>query len=117
GRCVLAYPFVEFGRIHVRTQVRMGNLTCRRQMTGVNDLESLVLKVPDSFLDHVVGKPRRMKQRDPSHCQCAKSCDCCDRRQEYRNALRTFFETLRQCLFSLGTEKIAGCREGENDAV
>jgi hypothetical protein len=85
-------------------------------MTDVNDLESLVLKVRDSFLDHVVGKPGRMKQRDPSYCQRAKSC-CCDRWQEYRNALRTFFQTSRQCLFSLYTEKRAGCREGENDAV
>src|SRR5271166_3330826 len=40
GGCMLAYRFVDFGRIHVRTQVRMGNLTCRRQMTSMNDLES-----------------------------------------------------------------------------
>src|SRR5215469_14230962 len=74
GRCMLAYPCVQFGRMHVRTQVRMGNLTRRRQMARVNDLEALVLKVCDSFLDHVVGKPGRMKQCEPSHCQRTKSC-------------------------------------------
>ena len=33
--------------------------------------------------------------------------------QEYRNAIRTFVKTSRQCLFSIRTEKIAACREGK----
>jgi hypothetical protein len=73
-------------------------------MASVNDLESLALKVRDSFLGHVVGKPGRMKQGDPLHRQRSKSCSCCNRRQEYRNAIRTFFKTSPQCLFSIRTE-------------
>jgi hypothetical protein len=86
-------------------------------MASVNDLESLVLKVRDSFLYHIAGKPGRMKQRDPSHRQRAKSSSSCDAWQEYRNAIRPFFKMSRQYLFSSRTEKIAACREGKNDAL
>jgi hypothetical protein len=72
-----AYPIVNFGRIHFR------NLTCRLQMASVNDLESLALKVCASLLDHVIAKPGRMNQRDPSRRQRAKGCYCCDAWQQY----------------------------------
>jgi hypothetical protein len=51
-----ANPLVNLSWTGCRACVRMGNLDRRHQMANVNDLESTLLKVGNSFLVEVIGE-------------------------------------------------------------
>jgi len=65
----------------------MGNLDRRRQMANVNDLESVLLEVFDSFLVEVVSEEWGVDQCDSFRLQCPEAGDCRRRRHEDGNAV------------------------------
>ncbi len=82
-----ANPLVNLGWTHHRACVRMGNLDRRHQMANVNDLESTLLKVCNSFLVEVVSEEGSMDQRDSFCFQRPEAGSCRRRRHEDRNAI------------------------------
>jgi len=59
-----ADPLVDLGWTRHRACVRMGNLDRGHEMANVNDFESMLLKVCNSFLVEVLSEEGSMDQRD-----------------------------------------------------
>jgi hypothetical protein len=65
----------------------MGNLDRGHQVASVNDLESTLLKVCNSFLIELVSEKRGMDQCDSFGFQSPEAGRCRARRHEDRNAI------------------------------
>jgi AAA domain len=87
GWHVAANPLVNLGWTRYRTCVRMGNLDRRHQMADVNDLESTLLEVCNSFLVEVVSEEGSMDQRDSPCFQRPEAGSCRGCRHEDRNTI------------------------------
>src|SRR6266851_924404 len=101
-----ANPLVNLGWTRHRACVRMRNLDRRRQMANVNDLESMLLKVCNSFPVEVFSAEGSMDQCDSFCFQRAEARSRRRCRHWDRHAIRMLINTTHEFLFSGRAEKI-----------